>query len=81
MRKYRRERLTVEKDFAVSQESLSGGKVQVILTVPDPDAMLARAVAAGAQEVFAVVEEYGWRLGRVVDPFVHHWEIGHPLAS
>lgn len=39
-----------------------------------------RAVAAGAEVVVAVGEAYGWRLGRVVDPFGHHWEIGHPLA-
>ena len=64
-----------------SPESLGGSTVRLILTVPDPDAMFAQAGAAGAQEVFAVVEEYGWRLGRVVDPFGHHWEIGHPLAS
>jgi PhnB protein len=64
-----------------SPESLGGGTVRMILTVPDPDAMFARAVAAGAREVFAVVEEYGWRLGRVVDPFGHHWEIGHLLAA
>jgi PhnB protein len=64
-----------------SPESLGGGSVRMILTVPDPDAMVARALAAGAREVVAVKEEYGWRLGRVVDPFGHHWEIGHPLAS
>jgi hypothetical protein len=51
------------------------------LTVPDPDAMFAQAVAAGARAVVAVQEAYGWRLGRVVDPFGHHWEIGHPLVS
>jgi PhnB protein len=43
--------------------------------------MFARAIAAGAQEVVAVHEDYGWHLGRVVDPFGHHWEIGRPLAS
>lgn len=64
-----------------SPESLGGSTVRLILTVPDPDAMFARAIAAGAREVYAVVEEYGWRLGRVVDPFGHHWEIGHPLVS
>jgi PhnB protein len=64
-----------------SPESLGGGTVRMILTVPDPDAMVARAIAAGAREVVAVEENYGWRLGRVVDPFGHHWEIGHPLAS
>ena len=64
-----------------SPESLGGGTARMILTVPDPDAMVARALAAGAREVVAVTEDYGWRLGRVVDPFGHHWEIGHPLAS
>ncbi len=64
-----------------SPESLGGGSVRLILTVPDPDAMFAKAVAAGAQEVFAVEEAYGWRVGRVIDPFGHHWEIGRPLAS
>jgi PhnB protein len=64
-----------------SPESLGGGTVRMVLTVPDPDAMFARAVAAGAREVVPVKEDYGWRLGRVVDPFGHHWEIGHPLAS
>ncbi len=64
-----------------SPESLGGGTVRMILTVPDPDAMFARAVKAGAREVVAVEEAYGWRLGRVVDPFGHHWEIGRPLAG
>ena len=64
-----------------SPESLGGGTARMILTVPDPDATFAKAVAAGAREVVAVKEDYGWRLGRIVDPFGHHWEIGHPLAS
>jgi PhnB protein len=64
-----------------SPESLGGGSVRMILTVPDPDAMFAKALAAGAQEVFAVGEAHGWRLGRVVDPFGHHWEIARPLVS
>jgi PhnB protein len=63
-----------------SPESLGGGTVRMILTVPDPDAMFARAVAAGAREVFAVGNAHGWRLGRVSDPFGHHWEIGRPLS-
>jgi PhnB protein len=63
-----------------SPESLGGATVRLILTVPDPDGMFAQAVSAGATEVYPVGEEYGWRLGRVVDPFGHHWEIGHPLS-
>ena len=64
-----------------SPETLGGGTVRMILTVADPDAMFARATAAGAREIVAVKEDYGWRLGRVVDPFGHHWEIGWPLAT
>ncbi len=64
-----------------SPETLGGGTVRIILTVPDPDTMFAKAVAAGAKEVIAVEEAYGWRLGRVVDPYGHHWEIGHELVD
>jgi PhnB protein len=63
-----------------SPQSLNGSSVRIILTVADPDSVFTRAVAAGASQVFPVGEEYGWRLGRVVDPFGHHWEIGRPLA-
>src|SRR6267154_2395332 len=58
----------------LSPETLGGGTVRMILTVADPDASFARALAAGAREVVAVKNDYGWRLGRVVDPFGHHWE-------
>jgi len=64
-----------------SPESLGGGTVRMVLTVADPDAMFAKAIAAGAREVVPVKEDYGWRLGRVVDPFGHHWEIGRPLTA
>lgn len=63
----------------VSPESLGGGSVRIILTVADPDAVFARALNAGASQVFPVCEEHGWRLGRVKDPFGHHWEIGREL--
>jgi PhnB protein len=64
-----------------SPESLGGGSVRMILTVPDPDEMVPMALAAGAILVVPVENAYGWRLGRVVDPFGHHWEIGYPLAT
>jgi PhnB protein len=51
------------------------------LTVADPDAVFARALAAGAAEVFPVGEDHGWRLGRLSDPFGLHWEIGRPLRA
>jgi len=64
-----------------SPESLGGGSVRMILTVTDPDAVFARAVAAGATQVHAVSEGHGWRVGRVVDPFGHHWEIARQLSA
>ena len=62
-----------------SPESLGGITVRIILTVADPDGVFARAIRAGAKEVYPVAEEHDWRIGRVVDPFGHHWEIGRPL--
>jgi PhnB protein len=64
-----------------SPESLGGGTVRIILTVADPDAVFLQARSAGAKEVFPVGEEHGWRVGRVVDPFGHHWEIGRQLEE
>jgi PhnB protein len=66
--------------FNFSPQTLGGSSIRIILTVADPDAVFARALAAGASQVSAVVEEHGWRVGRVVDPFGHHWEIGRPVA-
>src|SRR2546423_7969481 len=37
-----------------SPESLGGGSVRMILTVPDPDAVFARALAAGAPPIGAL---------------------------
>jgi PhnB protein len=67
--------------FNFSPESLGGGSVRMVMIVNDPDAAFARAVAAGATVVRHVTNEYGWRLGRIVDPFGHHWEIGKPLTE
>src|SRR5207249_1345492 len=44
------------------------------------DAVAAQAVAAGATERFPVADQpYGWRQGRVIDPFGHHWLVGRRL--
>ena len=64
-----------------SPESLGGGTVRMVMTVDDPDAAFNRAVAAGAAVVVPVNNQYGWRLGRIVDPFGHHWEIGKQLPE
>ena len=62
-----------------SPESLGGGSVRMVMIVEDPDTAVERSVAAGATVVSAVGNQYGWRLGRIADPFGHHWELGKPL--
>lgn len=64
-----------------SPMTLGGGTVRMLLIIEDPDAAVARAVAAGATEAVAVSVVHGWRLGRIEDPFGHSWEIGRPLGQ
>jgi PhnB protein len=49
--------------------------------VADPDAVVDQAAASGAVVTSQVGNEHGWRLGRIVDPFGHEWEIGMPLGT
>jgi PhnB protein len=64
-----------------SPESLGGGTTRLILTVADPDVVFDRAISAGATVVTPVADQYGWHLGRLADPYGHHWEIGKPLEE
>jgi PhnB protein len=64
-----------------SPESLGGSTVRLLLIAQDPASVVERAVALGAAELAAVGEEHGWLLGRIQDPFGHHWEIGKPLVE
>ena len=66
--------------FNVSPPSVGGTTVRINLIVDDPDATAARAIEAGATEVFPVADQpYGLRQGRVESPDGHHWLIGKPL--
>jgi PhnB protein len=62
-----------------SPREIGGATGRTLLVVDDPGAVVARAVAAGATETAPVGVEHGWRVGRVVDPFGHEWEIGREL--
>jgi PhnB protein len=50
----------------------------MILITDDPDTLYAQALNTGAQSVWPVSDQHGWRIGRLVDPFGHHWEITRP---
>jgi PhnB protein len=64
-----------------SPQTLGGSTVKLLLVVDDPQATVARAVLCGASQVTAVQDEHGWELGRIEDPFGHHWEIGRPTMG
>ena len=60
----------------LSPQSLGGAAVMMHLYVPDVDAFVARAVAAGATLVRPIEDQfYGDRAGTLVDPFGHRWMI------
>jgi PhnB protein len=61
--------------------AIGGATGRVLLVVDNPDSVFAHAVAAGAQGKSPVEEEHGWRVGRLIDPFGHEWEIGKPLIA
>jgi PhnB protein len=71
----------ITADEKLTPEALGGGTIRIILTVPNPDPLFDRAIKAGATEIFPIGEDFGWRLGRLVDPYGLHWEIGHPLEA
>jgi PhnB protein len=64
----------------LSPRAIDGATSRTLLVVEDPERAVRQAVAAGATESSPVSDEHGWRLGRIVDPFGHEWEIGVPLG-
>lgn len=75
-------------EFWVSEESSeslepasASVSVRMILTVADPDRLFTRVLETGAETVFPIEEGHGWRIGRLKDPYGHHWEIGYPLKD
>jgi PhnB protein len=65
----------------MSPGAINGTTSRTLLVVDEPDRVLEQAVQAGATETAPVSEEHGWRLGRIVDPFGHEWEIGRPAGT
>jgi PhnB protein len=61
--------------------AIGGATSRMLHVVDDPDTVVAQALAAGAQGKSPVEEEHGWRVGRIIDPFGHEWEIGKPLIA
>jgi PhnB protein len=70
----------IQADPESSPNERDRNSVRMILTVDDPGSVFERALAAGGTEVSPVAEGYGWLVGRLVDPFGHHWEVGRRLT-
>ncbi len=65
-----------------SPETLKGTPVRIGLQVEDPDSFAQKAIVNGAFEVYPVADQdYGYRLGHIIDPHGHHWEIFKPLHT
>lgn len=61
---------------ALSPKSLNGSPVTIHIFVPDVDAFVERAVAAGAKITMPVADMFwGDRYGKLEDPFGHHWSV------
>jgi len=65
-----------------SPASLGGSPVTLHLNVPDADAAIERAAAAGATVTMPAHDAFwGDRYGQLKDPFGHSWSIAHPLRD
>ena len=63
-------------------EGLGGTTFSIHLHVSNADALIERAVAAGAELVRPPKDQfYGERSGTVRDPFGHEWMIGHEIEA
>ena len=61
---------------ALSPQTIGGSAVVITLYVEDVDAVVSRALAAGAKLTRPVVDQfYGDRSGSITDPFGHKWTI------
>ena len=61
--------------------AIGGTTGRTLLIVSEPEKTVDQAVVAGAVVLAAAGDEHGWRLGRIIDPFGHEWEIGRPLGT
>ena len=64
-----------------SPQSLGGATMLITLNVEDADAVWGQAMSSGAKEVFPLEDQpYGYRQGRLEDPFGHFWIISTRIA-
>jgi PhnB protein len=63
-------------------KTLGGTPALFTLEVDDPDAFTARALEAGAKVIFPLADQfYGYRQGRIEDPFGFQWIVSKQLEE
>lgn len=66
----------VTKSHFFSPGKYNGTTAIIGLFVPEVEAVMKKAIKAGAIEISATKDyEYGYRQGEIKDPFGHHWLI------
>lgn len=65
-----------------SPQSLGGATMIITLNVEDADVVWYQAIATGAREIFPLEDQfYGYRQGRLEDPFGHFWIISTRIGD
>jgi PhnB protein len=70
-----------ESAFGATVLHRVGDGDDIVLVVDHPAGVVRQAVSAGATESSPRGDEQGWRIGRIVDPFGHEWEIGRAAGG
>ena len=63
----------------LSPDKKSNTPVRIILQTKNADELFAKAINFGANEICPMTTEENWRIGKLIDPFGHIWEIGYTL--
>jgi PhnB protein len=64
------------KPYFFSPSKNNGSTICIGLFVPDVDQVMSKAIKAGAIEISPAQDyEYGYRQGKIKDPFGHYWQI------
>ena len=65
-----------------SPQTLQATTVVLNLLVDDPDTMFQQALQGGATTIFPLADQfYGYRSGRLQDPFGHQWILGKQIEQ
>ncbi len=73
--------LAGEGEDVVAQLAVDDAAFWVASTGSTSGRFSPRSIGGATSRMLLVVDEHGWRLGRIVDPFGHEWEIGRPVGA